>query len=74
MWHEQSGASFATRDKDGYLILSDFKSKVVATIEEDHHPSKIEDIEDSMAVIDSTTKEVSTLAIGRGFYAFLALV
>jgi Tol biopolymer transport system component len=99
------GASFVTRQTDGYLIFSDFESKVVyelnpetlevkpiveedkkiyyadfdvhpveskwvAAIKEDHHPAKIEDIENTLVVIDSTTKATSTIAKGADFYAF----
>ncbi|KEF51277.1 uncharacterized protein A1O9_12627 [Exophiala aquamarina CBS 119918] len=44
--------------------------KYVVAIMENHHPATISDVENSLVVIDSATKEVRTLAQGSDFYTF----
>lgn len=62
-------------EEDQKIYFADFDvhpvdSKWVAAIKEDHHPAKIEDIENSLVVIDSKTKAVSPIVQGADFYAF----
>ncbi len=45
-------------------------SKFVLAIKEDHHSSKIEEIENTLVAIDSSTKAVHIIASGADFYAY----
>jgi hypothetical protein len=45
-------------------------SKWVLAIKEDHHSGKIEDIENTLVAIDSSTKNVHTIVSGADFYAY----
>ena len=45
-------------------------SKLVLAIREDHHCEKIEDIQNTLVAIDSSTKAVHTIATGADFYAY----
>ena len=62
-------------EEDSKIYFADFNvhpidSKWVLVIKEDHHPAKIEDIQNTLVAIDSSTKTVSTIAKGADFYAF----
>ena len=61
--------------EDKKMYFADFNvhpvdSLWVAAIDTIYHPPKIEDIENTLAVIDSQTKAVLKLARGQDFYAF----
>jgi WD40-like Beta Propeller Repeat len=45
-------------------------SKWVLAIREDHHSNKIEDVENTLVAIDSSTKAVHTIVSGADFYAY----
>ena len=62
-------------EEDSKTYFADFNihpvdSKWVLAIKEDHHPAKIEDIENTLVAIDSSTKAVHKIVSGADFYAF----
>ncbi|KAK5045022.1 hypothetical protein LTR84_010170 [Exophiala bonariae] len=71
----QSGSVVPIVHADPKIYYADFDIHPVANhyivaIKEDHHPATISEIENTLVVIDSSTKELQVLARGADFYSF----